>query len=337
MSFSSFELLDPGQAILVFGKDGQVGRALQSCLKDFHAQVIFVGRRECNLSNPNAIREILNRYQPHIIINAAAYTAVDKAETEPDLAHAINAEAPAIMADYIARIAHGIFVHYSTDYVYSGDKSSPYVELDNTGPLGQYGKSKLAGEQAIIKVFEALTKTLSDNKHQEVEKIEKLNQLKSRYYILRTSWVYGEGSNFIRTMLKLAAERDQLKVIADQHGVPTSADWLAQLAIELTGSKIDSGIYHAVPDGETTWHGLAMFAIEVARLLGEGVQVKPEAILAIPATEYPLPAPRPYNSRMNNSRLKKALSGMAYTNTYPKWQDQVEGYVKNYVENSLKS
>jgi dTDP-4-dehydrorhamnose reductase len=218
-------------------------------------------------------------------------------------------------------------VHFSTDYVFAGDKETPYLETDSTGPLGIYGMSKLEGERLIAHEFQSLDhghQTVSSNKY-------------SRYFILRTSWVYGDGANFIRTILRLAAERDQLKVIADQHGVPTSADWLAKLAIEFAGSHLESGIYHAVPDGQTTWHGLAVFAIETARLAGEGIEVKSENILPIPAIEYPLPAPRPSNSRMNNSKLKKALSEMAFTDQFPQWQPQVEAYIKDFVKSSLRS
>lgn len=324
MSFSSFNLLDPGSTILVFGKDGQVGKALQQCSSDLNITAIFLGRSECDLSNPEDIRTVLNRYQPQIIINASAYTAVDKAESEPDLAKAINSTAPQIMANYIAKVSKGIFVHFSTDYVFSGEKDSPYLETDFTGPLGVYGASKLNGENLIAQEFRE-PNTASNSTSE--------NHQSSRYYILRTSWVYGEGGNFIRTMLRLAAENDQLKVIVDQFGVPTSADWLAQLAIEFAGSHLESGIYHAVPDGETTWHGLAVFAIETARLVGEGIEVKSENILPIPASEYPLPAPRPKNSRMNNEKLKKALSQMAFTNEFPKWQSQVESYVNDFVKN----
>jgi dTDP-4-dehydrorhamnose reductase len=159
----------------------------------------------------------------------------------------------------------------------------------------------------------------------------------SRYFILRTSWVYGDGGNFIRTMLRLAGERDQLKVVADQVGAPTSAQWLAEVGVQMAGSRVESGIYHAVPDGEVSWHGLAVFAIETAASYGEGIEVKSENILPIPATDYPVPAPRPYNSRLDNQKLKKALSEMAFTGQYPHWRDQVEKYVKQVVEESLKS
>lgn len=328
MSFSSFNLFDAGTNILVFGKDGQVGKALQQCMGDLKISAVFLGRSECDLSKPEQVREVLNRYQPQIIINASAYTAVDKAESEPELANAINAIAPQMMANYVANISKGVLVQFSTDYVFSGDKQTPYLETDSTGPLGIYGMSKLEGERLIAHEF-------GSTSHAELSGA-KSNKF-SRYFILRTSWVYGEGGNFIRTMLRLAAERDQLKVIADQHGVPTSADWLAQLAIQFAGSHLDSGVYHAVPDGETSWHGLAVFAIETARLAGEGIEVKSENILPIPAKEYPLPAPRPSNSRMNNVKLKKALSEMAFTDQFPQWQPQVEAYIKDFVKSSLRS
>jgi dTDP-4-dehydrorhamnose reductase len=330
MSFSSFELLDHSKPILVFGRDGQVGKALQVCLKDLKTPAVFVGRTECDLANEDLIRQVLNRYQPQVIINAAAYTSVDKAESERELAFAINAKAPQVMAHYIANVAHGVLVHYSTDYVFADTKTAAYTEKDLVGPTDQlciYGQSKLAGEQAIEEAFNLA----HDSGH------AKYQDRFSRYFILRTSWVYGDGGNFIRTMLRLAGERDQLKVVADQVGAPTSAGWLAEVGIQLAGSRVESGIYHAVPDGETSWHGLAVFAIETAATAGEGIELKSENILPIPATDYPLPAKRPYNSRLSNVKLKKALSEMAFTDQYPHWQEQVEAYVKEYVIASLKS
>jgi dTDP-4-dehydrorhamnose reductase len=320
--------------MVVFGRDGQVGCALQTCLKDLKTSAIFLGRSDCDLSDEASIIEVLNRYQPQVIINAAAYTAVDKAESERELAFAINAKAPAVMAHYIANMTHGILVHYSTDYVFADTKTTAYAETDATGPIDQlsfYGQSKLAGEQAIESAFNlahGAKHDSGDESHQD--------QL-SRYFILRTSWVYGEGGNFIRTMLRLAAERDQLKVVADQIGVPTSAQWLAEVGIQMAGSRVPSGIYHAVPDGEVSWHGLAVFAIETAMTAGEGIELRSENILPIPATDYPLPARRPYNSRLDNSKLKKALADMAFTGQYRHWQEQVEAYVKDHVVKSLKS
>jgi dTDP-4-dehydrorhamnose reductase len=315
---------------MVFGRDGQVGKALQVCLKDLKVPAVFLGRNDCDLSSEVAIIEVLNRYQPQVIINAAAYTAVDKAESERELAFAINAKAPAVMAHYLAHVSHGILVHYSTDYVFADTKQTAYSESDATGPVEQlsvYGQSKLAGEKAIKEAFDSAPDTT------QVSEQDKF----SRYFILRTSWVYGDGGNFVRTMLRLAGERDQLKVVADQIGVPSSAQWLAEVGVQMAGSKVDSGIYHAVPDGEVSWHGLAVFAIETAATAGEGIEVKSENILPIPATDYPLPAKRPYNSRLGNGKLKKVLSDMAYTGQYPHWQEQVEAYVKDHVTASLKS
>jgi dTDP-4-dehydrorhamnose reductase len=343
MSYSSFELLDHSKPILVFGRDGQVGRALQVCLKDLKTPVVFLGRSDCDLSNELSIREVLNRYQPQVIINAAAYTAVDKAESadQQELAFAINAMAPKIMAQYAAGVSHGILVHYSTDYVFADAKKTAYLETDKVGPVDQlcvYGQSKLAGELAVKEAFNLNTSSDSSDGLDgfDVSEIDQQSSV-SRYFILRTSWVYGEGGNFIRTMLRLAGERDQLKVVADQVGAPTSAQWLAEVGVQMAGSRLESGIYHAVPDGEVSWHGLAVFAIETATIYGEGVEVKFENLLPIPAIDYPLPAARPYNSRLDNQKLKKALSEMAFTGQYPHWRDQVEKYVKQVVEESLKS
>jgi dTDP-4-dehydrorhamnose reductase len=332
MSYSSFELLDHSKPIVVFGRNGQVGRALQVCLKDLKTPVIFLGRSDCDLSNELSIREVLNRYQPQVIINAAAYTAVDKAESadQREIAFAINAMAPKIMAQYAAGVAHGILVHYSTDYVFADTKATAYLETDIVGPVDQlciYGQSKLAGEQAIEEAFNLA----HDSGHQTYA------DRFSRYFILRTSWVYGDGGNFIRTMLRMAGERDQFKVVADQVGAPTSAQWLAEVGVQMAGSRVESGIYHTVPDGEVSWHGLAVFAIETAASCGEGIKVQPQNILPIPATDYPVPAARPYNSRLSNLKLKKTLSEMAFTGQYPHWREQVDTYVKDYVKASLKS
>ncbi len=349
MSYSSFELLDHSKPILVFGCDGQVGRALQVYLKDLKTPVVFLGRSDCDLSNEYSIREVLNRYQPQVIINAAAYTAVDKAESadQLELTFAINAMAPMIMAQYVAGVAHGILVHYSTDYVFADTKTTPYLETDEVGPVDQlcvYGQSKLAGELAIKEVFDLNTFStvgasidLSDGlSGLDVGEIDQQSNI-SRYFILRTSWVYGDGGNFIRTMLRLAGERDQLKIVADRIGAPTSAQWLAEIGVQMAGSCVESGTYHAVPDGEVSWHGLAVFAIETAASCGEGIEVKSENIMPIPATDYPLPAARPYNSRLDNQKLKKALSEIPFTGQYPHWRNQVKKYVKQVVEESLKS
>jgi dTDP-4-dehydrorhamnose reductase len=341
MSNLTFEPSNQSKPIVVFGRDGQVSRALQVFLKDLKVPVVFLGRSDCDLSNELVIREVLNRYQPQVIINAAAYTAVDKAESERELAFAINAKAPAVMAHYIANVAHGILVHYSTDYVFADTKNSAYEEGDAVGPvekLGVYGQSKLAGEQAIKEIFDS-SHVLSNGPAHKACTVSSENNL-SKYFILRTSWVYGDGGNFIRTMLRLAGELDQLQVVADRVGAPTSAEWLAEVSLQMVTlgqqSGVSSGVYHAVPDGEVSWHGLAVFAIEAAVSCGEGVEVKSENILPIPATDYSLQAPRPYNSRLNNRKLKKVLAVGGFAGQYPQWQDQVNEYVSRIVKESLK-
>lgn len=304
---------------LIIGSNGQVGRALKALMTSKHLlDAVFLNRQSCDLEDDNSLAKVIAEINPQIIINASAYTKVDLAEKEAKLAFAINEKAVEVMARYVAQQDGGVLIHYSTDYVFDGQSNEPYQEQDKVNPLSVYGQSKLAGELAIQEEFKKTTSS-------------------ARYFILRTSWVYGDGGNFIRTMLRLAAERDQLKVVADQVGAPTSARWLAEVAIQLAQSNAVSGIYHTVPDGEVSWHGLAMFAIEMAATLGEGIEVKSENILPIPATEYPLPAPRPYNSRLNNAKLKKALVSAGFTGQYPQWQEQVADYVSQIVQESLKS
>ena len=332
--------------ILIFGKDGQLGKAFKSVfdaskLGESH-HISYVGRAECDLSNADAITALLDGLKPNLIFNAAAYTGVDKAETEIDLAYAINAKAPEVMAMYAKR--HGAtFLHYSTDYVFDGSKKTPYVETDVRNPLGVYGKSKAAGEGAIEAVFKT-----NHQSNKEISNSEK-NSQDSQYAILRTSWVYGDGGNFIRTILRLAIERETLKVIADQYGVPTSAIWLAEVGLALALDELHqlkpfpSGIYHAVPLGETTWHALACYAVQAAIEAGAGLKLRPEAIQAIPATEYPLPAPRPMNSRMARGVLEVALTDSLggssdMTKSYlleQSWGPQVAAYVQDLVHRKL--
>ena len=316
--------------ILVFGKDGQVGKALQVLAQARlqihpHEAWHFVGRSEVDLSDSHAILHCLESVQPDIVINAAAYTAVDKAQQEHESALAINATAPHVMAQYCAQ--HGInFVHYSTDYVFDGSKEGWYLETDATNPLGVYGQSKLAGEALIADAFAKHANGVG------------------RYGILRTSWVYGKGNNFIRTMLRLARERSTLRVIDDQYGVPTSASFLAQIGVQIalsnapdlsspnTLSGVPSGIYHCVPSGQTTWHGLASRIITLANALGMPLMCPASAIEAIPASAYPLPAPRPQNSKMDTGKLCKALG----LDEFPHWQESVDRYVEQYVKQFLK-
>ena len=318
--------------ILVTGKDGQLGRAFQKefdCLfggQNLAIQVRYIGRQECDLSDLNVLRKILNDFQPNLIINTAAYTAVDKAELEYELAFAINALAPELMAKYA--VTHNVsLMHYSTDYVFDGEGSDFYSEDRAVRPLGVYGKSKAEGERLIIDAF------------------SKSNNANAHYVIFRTSWVYGDGANFIRTILRLAKDRPELKVINDQFGVPTSAQWLAALSIDFlfdlslgkNGSLRDlpSGIYHAVPAGETTWHGLACEVVKIARASGLSLMLEVADIKAIPATEYPLPAPRPMNSRMSTQKLQKTLKDLGAVSKFPVWNELVRDYVSELVKKQL--
>jgi dTDP-4-dehydrorhamnose reductase len=323
--------ITPSMNILIFGKYGQLGKAFKTIfdaknIERMH-RIHYVDRIQCDFVNSISIHEALNHLKPDLIINAAAYTAVDKAETEIDTAFAINAKAPEIMAQYA--VSHGAtLVHYSTDYVFDGKKSGFYTEDDLRNPLGAYGKSKAAGEEAIETAFKNLPV-----------------KSQAQYAIFRTSWVYGDGVNFIRTILRLAKEREELKVISDQHGAPTSAQWLAGVSLDLAlceDGKIQrfpSGIYHAVPSGETTWHGLASLAIECAIEAGVVLNTKLGAIKPILAVEYRLPAPRPMNSKMATGKLRGILANPALeiSNFYneskvrpdfPVWDVMVCDYVK---------
>ena len=317
--------------ILVFGKDGQLGKAFQEELEArisaplAKPQIQYVGRSECDLANEVALTILLNHLQPQLIINASAYTAVDRAETESDLAFAINAKAPEIMAQYAADY-DATFLHYSTDYVFDGEKYGFYLEDDLRHPLGIYGKSKATGEEAIARVFSG-------------------TRGNGQYAIFRTSWVYGDGGNFIRTILRLAKEREELKIIHDQFGVPTSANWLAQVSLNLVLDeharlrKLSSGIYHAVPAGETTWHGLACLAVQVALDAGATLKTHPSAIKPILAVEYPLPAPRPMNSRMSTDKLHRAFASREDMSKLEQlnqpWDKAVRSYVANLAKDGL--
>ena len=317
--------------ILVFGKDGQLGKAFQEELGKRTSALLeksiiqYVGRSECDLANEEVLGQLLHQFQPQLIINASAYTAVDRAETESDLAFAINARAPEIMAQYAAD-HDATLLHYSTDYVFDGDKYGYYLEDDIRNPLGIYGKSKAAGEEAITKIFAS-------------------NNGSGQHAIFRTSWVYGDGGNFIRTILRLAKDREQLGIINDQYGVPTSAAWLAQLSLDLVAEdklkikEFSSGIYHAVPTGETTWHGLATLAVQAALEAGVTLKVVPSAIKPIPAVEYPLPAPRPMNSRMSTDKLGQVLRGRGDTSKLEQlnqpWDQAVRSYVNHLAKDGL--
>jgi dTDP-4-dehydrorhamnose reductase len=318
--------------ILIFGKDGQLGKAFKAVFAqkiEQQYQIHYVGRAECDLSSAEAIAAFLNQVKPDLIINAAAYTAVDKAETEIDLAFTINAKAPEIMAQYA--VANGAsLLHYSTDYVFDGSKDGFYNEDDRRNPLGIYGKSKAAGEQAIEDAFANLPVQLQE-------------QHEAQYAIFRTSWVYGDGGNFIRTILRLAKEREALNIISDQHGVPTSAEWLVKVSLGLALTEdgeikpFPSGIYHAVPSGQTTWHSLATLVVECAVEAGATLKVKLGGIKPILAVEYPLPAPRPMNSRMASNRLQAIWKGDVDINRRTQLLEPWDVLVKAYVHHLVHS
>jgi len=307
--------------ILVFGKDGQLGRAFQDQLQKPQLtqgnNVRFIGRKDCDLGNSEALRDLLHSSSADVIINAAAYTAVDKAEAEGDLVFAINTEAPEVMAQHAASRG-AMLLHYSTDYVFDGLKQAAYSELDPTNPLSMYGKSKEAGERAIISAFA---------------------KSPGQYLILRTSWVYGDGGNFIRTILRLAKEHPELRIVDDQFGVPTSAQWLAELGLQLTTGLVDrqltSGIYHAVPRGETNWFGLASLVLKTAIDAGEALQVSPVSIKPIPTSEFPLPAPRPMNSRLSTQKLQIELERLGLVSKLPHWETPWDKQVVAYVQELL--
>ncbi|SET49735.1 dTDP-4-dehydrorhamnose reductase [Marinobacter segnicrescens] len=272
-------------SILLFGANGQVGTELRRTLLP-HGDLTALTRMEADLSDANAVKAAIASAKPKVIVNAAAYTAVDRAESEPELASSINRDAVAAMAE-AASVSGALLVHYSTDYVFAGGGSQPYQTDDPTGPKGVYGKTKLEGEMAIA---------ASGCDH----------------LIFRTSWVYAShGHNFVKTMLRLGQEKDQLRVVADQVGAPTSAELIADvtaLAINAaTQGRINHGVYHLTAGGETSWHGLATYVFEVARECGLQLTVAPDKIEAIPTSEFPTPASRPANSRLSNASLEAAL------------------------------
>jgi dTDP-4-dehydrorhamnose reductase len=289
--------------ILLFGKGGQVGWELQRSLLPLGEVVAldFDSTDLCgSFTDPDGIAATIRAVAPDVIVNAAAHTAVDRAESEPDLAHTLNARIPAVLAREATAIGAWL-VHYSSDYVFDGSGHRPWRETDTPAPLSVYGRTKLAGEAAVAA-------------HQ-------------RHLILRTSWVYAaRGGNFARTMLRLAKERDSLNVIADQVGAPTSAELLADVTAHalwaVTANAQLAGLYHVVAAGETSWHGYARHVISRAVSRGEIFKVAPESVNAITTAEYPTPAKRPLNSRLDTVRFRQAFGV-----TLPDWRIQVNRMV----------
>lgn len=288
--------------ILLFGKSGQVGWELQRSLEPL-GEVVALERHSTDLcgdlTNLAGISAAVRQVRPDVIVNAAAYTAVDKAESDAAAAHLVNAQAPGVLAEAASAVGAWL-VHYSTDYVFDGSGTRPWTEDDPPGPLGVYGLTKLEGEQRIVRGC-------------------------SKHLVLRTSWVYGtRGGNFPETMLRLARERDRLTVIDDQFGAPTGADLLADLTAHMVRSALLrtpehlAGIYHATAAGETSWHGFARFVVECAARSGHDLQASPTAVDPVPSTAFPTLASRPHNSRLNTAKLQAGF-GLRL----PAWQQGV--------------
>ncbi|MEI8401470.1 MAG: dTDP-4-dehydrorhamnose reductase [Alcaligenaceae bacterium] len=292
-------------SILLFGANGQVGHALQTSLSRL-GEVMACTRDQIDFSqSPEAIvaalKLLTQQYQPTMVVNATAYTAVDRAQAEPDIAQRINATAPGLIAK-AAQDAGACVVHFSTDYVFKGDKPEPYVETDPTDPQSVYGHSKLAGERAVASAC-------------------------ARHLIFRTSWVLSaHGGNFLKTMLKLAQERDALNVVSDQVGAPTSANLLATVTTQILHSLVEQpstdprwGLYHLVASGQTNWHAYACYVIAQARAAGWPIKIQDQAIHPIATKDYPVAAPRPLNSRLDTLKLCQA-----FNLTLPEWRVGVD-------------
>lgn len=289
--------------ILLLGKTGQVGSELCRSLVPV-GELTALGRADLNLENFNALKKILHAKKPNVIVNAAAYTAVDRAEQSIETAYLMNATLVQVLADY-ASMHQSLLIHYSTDYVFDGLKNNAYVESDTCNPLNVYGQSKRAGEEAIIKSG-------------------------APFLLFRTSWVFSRtGRNFVNTILKLALEREKLKIVSDQYGAPTSAKLIADVTTLAIAAhyqkKIESGIYHLTASGFTTWHQLACFVVKCALKNQIPLKLHPVNIMPIPSEEYPVPAKRPHNSRLDTSELSRSLHL-----TLPDWRIDVENLLNTY-------
>lgn len=298
----------PDVRILLIGASGQLGFELRRALSPLGA-VLAVGRRECDLTDTKGLRTIIGQYQPGIVVNAAAYTAVDRAETDVDNATLVNETAIRVIGEEAHRIGACV-VHYSTDYVFDGEKSGFYTEQDATSPKNVYGRSKLAGEVALRSAC-------------------------PESIIFRTSWVVGvHGANFAKTMLRLAKERDNLKIVADQVGAPTSAALIADVTAQVLGrlrresrSGFPFGVYHLAADGETNWCDYARFVVAAARDAGQTLRAGPEHIAPIRSDEYPTPAARPKNSRLDTTKLRST-----FNLHLPPWQEGLKHILEQLSE-----
>ncbi|MCK7544308.1 dTDP-4-dehydrorhamnose reductase [Marinobacter bryozoorum] len=287
--------------ILLLGKTGQAGFELHRTLSPM-APITAPTRADLDLTNHQAVEEYLEQTQPDTIVNAAAWTAVDAAEEHPEEAHRLNADLPAQLARYCANRG-SVLVHYSSDYVYPGHGTEPWQETSATGPLSVYGQTKLEGDQAIINSG-------------------------AEHLIFRTSWVYSaRGNNFMKTMLRLAQSKPELNIVADQVGAPTPARLIAAVTALAFQSNIPGGLYHLAPRGETTWHQFAQQIFRQAINQGQKLTTGPDQAHPIPTSAYPTPAKRPLNSRMNLTKLEKALNI-----ELPNWQTQLTLTLTEYLD-----
>ena len=285
--------------ILLTGKHGQVGFELQRALAPL-GEIHAVDYAECDLADAAAISALVRSVRPDLIVNPGAYTAVDKAESEPELAHAVNAVAPGVLGTEAEKLGAWV-VHYSTDYVFDGLKLGAYREEDLTNPQSVYGRTKRDGEIA-------------------------LRESGARHLIFRTSWVVGaHGNNFAKTILRLAQEREQLNVVADQYGAPTSAALLADVTAQLVrqrqregADRFSYGLYHLVAGGETTWCEYARLVVTEALAAGRSLKLSPDCVRPIPSSEYPTAAKRPANSRLSTDKLRRTFNFVL-----PDWQNGV--------------
>ena len=295
--------------ILLFGKNGQVGWELQRSLAPL-GELIALDEDSKDLcgdfTDLGGLARTVRAVAPDVIVNAAAHTAVDKAESEQQLVRNINALAPGVLAQEAGNL-NALLIHYSTDYVFDGSGEKPWLETDPTAPLNVYGATKLESERLI-------------------------QESACRHLVFRTSWVYGaRGSNFAKTMLRLAGERDSLNVINDQVGAPTGADLLADVTAHAIRTALQrpelTGLYHLVAAGETSWHGYANFVIDFARRAGIAIKVAPEAINAVPTSAFLTPAKRPHNSRMDTTKLRST-----FELNLPSWETGVERMLTEVLE-----
>lgn len=292
--------------IVLFGKDGQLGQALQAIVWPQDVILIALGRETANLEQPESLRKIIADINPDIIINAAAYTQVDKAEEEYDLAHTINAVAPSVLAEEASKIGAWL-IHYSTDYVFDGQKQGAYTETDTTAPLSSYGRTKRDGDEAISLCHD-------------------------KYIIFRICWSYSQyGQNFAKTMLNLAQTREQLKIVSDQIGAPTNAMMIAkvtgQMIERINQNPIAAGIYNLSATGSVNWHDYAKTLIRTAREEGLPIVVKDDGLIPVLAKDYGAKAIRPQNSCLDTSKLCSTL-GI----NLPNWEEDVVSFTKNFCK-----